>query len=56
MSASVQEAALARLQERRRQIQQELSQVDRQIVRERLQVVTIEQRIARLTRRQRPAA
>ena len=56
MSASVQEAALARLQERRRQIQRELSQLDRQIVHARLQVVTAEQRIARLTRTRRPAA
>jgi hypothetical protein len=33
-----------------------LSQVERQIARARLQVVTVEQRIARLTRSQRPAA
>jgi hypothetical protein len=56
MSASGQEAALARLQERRRQIQQELAQLDRQIADARLRVVTVDQRIARLTRSQRPAA
>jgi hypothetical protein len=56
MSASGQQAALVRLQRRRQQIQQQRSQVERQIVLTRLQVVTLEQRIARLTRSQRSAA
>jgi hypothetical protein len=56
MNASGQEAALARLQAHRKQMRQELKQVERQIVRARLQVVTVEQRITRLTRSQRPAA
>ncbi len=56
MSVSGQQAATTRLQARRRQIQQELSQVERQIVLTHLQVVTVEQRIARLTRSRRRAA
>jgi hypothetical protein len=56
MSVSGQEVALAWLQARRQQIEQELSQVERQIVLTRLQVVTVEQLIGRLTRSQRPAA
>jgi hypothetical protein len=56
MNASDAETALARLQARRQQIQQELSQLARQIAQTRLRVVTVEQRIARLTRSQRPAA
>jgi cell division protein FtsL len=56
MSVSDAEVALARLQAQRGQIQQALSQLERQIAQQRLQVVTIEQRIARLTRSQRPAA
>ncbi len=56
MNAPGQEATSARLLARREQIQQELSQVERQIVQARLQIVTVEQRIARLTRTQRPAA
>ena len=56
MNASGQEAALARLQARRRQIRQELNQVERRIARARLQVVTVEERIARRSQRQRPAA
>jgi hypothetical protein len=45
-----------RLQARRQQIQQVLLQLERQMVQARLQVITVEQRIARLTRSQRPAA
>jgi len=56
MNASEQEVVLARLQARRKQIQQELKQVEGQIARARLQVVTVEERIARRTRSQRPAA
>jgi len=56
MSVSGPEAALARLQARRREIQQELSQLARQIAQTRLRLVTIEQQIARLTRSQRPTA
>jgi hypothetical protein len=56
MSVSGQEAALARLQARRKYIRQELKQVERQIVRTRLQVATVEQRIARRTGSQRLAA
>lgn len=56
MNASRQEVALARLRARRRQIQQQLSQVERQIVQTRLQAITVEHRIARLSRGQRPAA
>jgi chromosome segregation ATPase len=56
MSTPGRETALARLQARREQIEQELKQVERQIVAARLQVVTLEQRITRLTRRQRQAA
>jgi hypothetical protein len=43
---------MVRLQARRQQIQQALSQLERQIVQARLQVITVEQRIARLTRSQ----
>jgi len=56
MKASEQEAGLTRLQARHQQIQEELKQVERRIVHARLQVVTLEQRIARLTRSQRRAA
>jgi hypothetical protein len=56
MNVSGQEVVLAQLQARRRQIQQELSRVERQILQARLQIITVEQRIARLTRSQRPAA
>jgi hypothetical protein len=57
MSASEHEAALARLQSRQEQIEHELKQVERQMVAARLQVITVEQRIARLSRsQQRPAA
>jgi hypothetical protein len=56
MKASGRETALARLQVRRKQLKHELKQAERQIVAARLQVVTAEQRIACLTRSQRPAA
>ncbi|HTU20713.1 MAG TPA: hypothetical protein VMG10_21815 [Gemmataceae bacterium] len=56
MSISDQEAALARLRTQRQQLQQALLQVERQIIRARLQVVTVEERIVRLSRGQRPAA
>ena len=50
MSTPGRETALAHLQARREQIEQELTQVERQIVAARLQVVTIEQRIVRFNR------
>jgi hypothetical protein len=50
MSTPGRESALVSLQARREQIEQELKQVERQIVAARLQVVTLEQRIARLSR------
>ncbi|MGH7174461.1 MAG: hypothetical protein ACRELF_26300 [Gemmataceae bacterium] len=56
MSASGRQTALARLQSRRMRIEHELKQVERQMVAARLQVVTVEQRIARLIRNQRKAA
>jgi hypothetical protein len=56
MNVSEQEAVLARLQAHRQQIQKELKQLERQIVHARLQVSTVEQRIARLIRSQRRAA
>ena len=56
MNAPGRETTLSRLQERRRQIKHELKQVERQMVAARLQVVTVEQRIAGLTRRLRNAA
>ena len=55
MSTSRRETALARLQSRRQQIEHELKQVERQIVAARLQVVTVEQRIARLIRARKAA-
>ena len=45
MSASEQQAALARLQSRQKQIEHELKQVERHLVAARLQVITVEQRI-----------
>ena len=48
MSALEQETKLARLQSRQKQIEHELKQGERQIVALRLQIVTVEQRIARL--------
>jgi chromosome condensin MukBEF ATPase and DNA-binding subunit MukB len=56
MNTPGREAALGQLQARRQQIERELAQVERQIAQTRLQVVTVEQRITRLTRSQRLAA
>ena len=56
MNASEQQATRARLQSRQQQLEHELKQVERQIVVARLQVVTVEQRMARLVRSQRSAA
>ncbi len=56
MSASEQQATLARLQARQKQLKHELKQVERQMVAARLQIVTVEQRNPRLTRSQRSAA
>jgi hypothetical protein len=56
MNTPGREAALGQLQARRKQIERELAKVGWQIAQTRLQVVTVEQRITRLTRRQRLAA
>jgi hypothetical protein len=56
MSVSGRETALTCLQERRKEIKHELKQVERQLVTARLQVVTVEQRIACLIRSQDKAA
>jgi hypothetical protein len=56
MNAPGREATRARLQVRRKQIERELARVDRKIARARVQVLSIQQRIATLTSSHRRAA